>query len=145
MAELLDFTKPHVLRNEAEYAAAVAEIDQLLDLDPPPHSEAYERLEFLSVLVHAYEEAHFPLERLTTPQDVVTFMLEQKGLSQMDLAQWLGGKSPMRAFLRGTRSLSLPQIERLRMHLGIPADLLISPGTAPNPYEAPGCQETDSP
>jgi HTH-type transcriptional regulator / antitoxin HigA len=145
MAELLDFTKPHVLRNEAEYTAAVAEIDQLLDLDPPPHSEAYERLEFLSVLVHAYEEAHFPLEQLTTPQDIVTFTLEQKGLSHNDLAQWLGGERPMRAFLQGIRCLSLPQIERLREYLGIPADLLISPGTAPNPYEAPGCQETDSP
>jgi HTH-type transcriptional regulator / antitoxin HigA len=132
MAELLDFTKPHVLRNEAEYTAAVAEIDQLLDLDPPPHSEAYERLEFLSVLVHAYEETHFPLEQLTTPQDVVTFMLEQKGLSQTDLAQWLGGERPMLAFLQGTESLSLPQIERLRVHLGIPADLLLSPGEAPN-------------
>jgi HTH-type transcriptional regulator/antitoxin HigA len=132
MAELLDFTKPHVLRNEAEYVAAVAEIDQLLDLDPPPHSEAYERLEFLSVLVHAYEEMHFPLEQLTTPQDVVSFMLEQKGLSQTDLAQWLGGESPMRAFFQGTCKLSLPQIERLRLHLGIPADLLFSPGEAPN-------------
>jgi HTH-type transcriptional regulator/antitoxin HigA len=132
MAELLDFTKPHVLRNEAEYTAAVAEIDQLLDLDPPLHSEAYERLEFLSVLVHAYEEAHFPLEQLTTPQDVVTFMLEQKGLSQTDLAQWLGGESPMRAFLQGSGSLSLPQIEQLRIHLGIPADLLLSHGEAPN-------------
>ena len=132
MAELLDFTKPHVLRNEAEYTAAVAEIDQLLDLDPPPQSEAYERLEFLSVLVHAYEEMHCPLEQLTTPQDVVTFMLEQKGLSQTDLAQWLGGESPMRAFFQGTRNLSLPQIERLRLHLGIPADLLLSHGEAPN-------------
>ena len=132
MAELLDFTKPHVLRNEAEYTAAVTEIDQLLDLDPPPDSEAYERLEFLSVLVHAYEETHFPLAQLTTPQDVVTFMLEQKGLSQTDLAQWLGGESPMLAFLQGTGSLSLPQIERLRAHLGIPADLLLSHGEAPN-------------
>jgi HTH-type transcriptional regulator/antitoxin HigA len=132
MAELLDFTKPHVLRNEAEYTAAVAEIDQLLDLDPPPHSEAYERLEFLSVLVHAYEETHFPLEQCTTPQDVVTFMLEQKGLPQTDLAQWMGGEGPMLAFLQGTSSLSLPQIARLREHLGIPADLLISPSKAPN-------------
>lgn len=132
MAEPLDFTKPHVLRNEAEYTAAVTEIDRLLDLDPPPHSEAYERLEFLSVLVHAYEEMHFPLEQLTTPQDVVTFMLEQKGLSQADLARWLGGESSVLAFFQGTGSLSLPQIERLRVHLGIPADLLISPGKAPN-------------
>jgi HTH-type transcriptional regulator / antitoxin HigA len=128
MAELLDFTKPHVLRNEAEYTAAVAEIERLLDTDPPPHSEAYERLEFLSVLVQAYEDAHFPLDLLTTPQDVVAFMLEQKGLSHDDLAQWLGGESPMLAFLEGTCSLSLPQIERLREQLGIPADLLISPG-----------------
>jgi HTH-type transcriptional regulator / antitoxin HigA len=128
MAELLDFTKPHVLRNEAEYTTAVAEIERLLDTDPPPHSEAYERLEFLSVLVQAYEDAHFPLELLTTPQDVVAFMLEQKGLSHDDLAQWLGGESPMLAFLEGTCSLSLPQIERLREQLGIPADLLISPG-----------------
>jgi HTH-type transcriptional regulator/antitoxin HigA len=132
MAELLDFTKPHVLRNEAEYTAAVVEIDHLLDSDPPPHSEAYERLEFLSVLVHAYEEAHFPLEELTTPQDGVTFMLDQKGLSHTDLAQWLGGEVSMLAFLQGSCSLSLPQIERLRVHLGIPADLLISPGKAPN-------------
>ena len=132
MAELLDFTKPHVLRNEAEYTAAVTEIDRLLDLDPLPHSEAYERLEFLSVLVQAYEEMHFPLEQLTTPQDVVTFMLEQKGLSQTDLARWLGGESSVLAFFQGTGSLSLPQIERLRVHLGIPADLLISPGKAPN-------------
>jgi HTH-type transcriptional regulator/antitoxin HigA len=131
MAELLDFTKPHVLRNEAEYTAAVAEIDQLLDTDPPSHSEAYERLEFLSVLVQAYEEAHFPLEQLTTPQDVVAFMLEQKGLSQADLAQWLGGENRRLAFLQGTYSLSLPQIERLREHLGIPADLLINSGKPP--------------
>ncbi len=131
MAELLDFTKPHVLRNEAEYTAAVAEIERLLDTDPPPHSEAYERLEFLSVLVQAYEDADFPLEQLTTPQDVVVFMLEQKGRSHDDLAQWLGGESHMRAFLQGTCSLSLSQIERLREHLGIPADLLISPGRPP--------------
>lgn len=127
MAELLDFTKPHVLRNEAEYNAAVTEIEQLLDRDPPPHSDAYERLEFLSVLVQAYEDTHFPLEQLTTPQDVVAFMLEQKDFSYDDLAQWLGGENRMAAFLQGASNLSLPQIERLREHLGIPADPLIGP------------------
>src|SRR5215510_2835543 len=59
-------------RLEDEYAAAVAEIDRLLDTDPPPDSEEYERLEFLSVLVQAYEDTHDPLYELTTPQDVVT-------------------------------------------------------------------------
>ncbi len=125
MAEWLDFTKPHVLRNETEYQAAVAEIDRLLDTDPEPASEAYERLEFLSVLVQAYEDAHCSLDDLPTPQAIVDFMLEQQGLSRADLAKWLGGKSRVSEFFRGIRPLSLKQIEALREHLGIPADLLI--------------------
>jgi len=80
MPELLNFTNPQVLRDEAEYSAAVAEIDRLLDADPQPNSEEYERLEFLSVLVQAYEDAHFPLDELPTPQDVVEFMLWKKGV-----------------------------------------------------------------
>jgi HTH-type transcriptional regulator/antitoxin HigA len=125
MANLLDFTKPHVLRDEAEYNAAVDEIDRLLDTDPDPASEAYERLEFLSVLVQAYEDTHSPLEELPTPQAVVEFMLEQKGFSRSDLAKWLGGKSRVSEFFRGIRPLSLRQIEALREQLGIPSDLLI--------------------
>lgn len=132
MAKPLDFTKPHVLRDEAEYNAAVEEIDRLLDADPEPASEAYERLEFLSVLVQAYEDAHSPLDTLPTPQDVVAFMLEQKGLTRSDLAKWLGGKSRVSEFFRGIRPLSLRQIEILREKLGVPSDLLIgkSPSTS---------------
>ena len=84
MADILDFTKPHVLRNEKEYDCAVAEIDTLLDTDPQPGSEAYERLEFLSVLVQAYEDTHLPAYEQSTPQEVVDFMLEQKGLCRDD-------------------------------------------------------------
>ena len=131
MSELLDFTKPHVLRNEAEYTAAVQEIDHLLDADPPPGSEGYERLEFLSVLVQAYEDAHVPIEELPTTQEVVDFMLEQKGLSRTDLAKSLGGKNRVSLFFHGVRPLSLRQIVALREHLGIPADLLIGKKPVP--------------
>ena len=125
MAEVLDFTQPHLLRNEEEYDIAVAEIDALLDADPPPRSEAYERLEFLSLLVQAYEDAHVPTYEQSTPQEVVDFMLEQKGLSRADLAKWLGGRSRTSEFFSGTRPLSIRQIGALRAHLGIPADLLL--------------------
>ena len=125
MADILDFTKPHVLRNEEEYDIAVAEIDTLLDTDPQPGSEAYERLEFLSVLVLAYEDTHFPTYEQSTPQEVVDFMLEQKGLCRADLAKWLGSSRQTAEFFEGTWSLSIKQIGALRTHLGIPADLLI--------------------
>ncbi|MDE2887674.1 MAG: helix-turn-helix domain-containing protein [Gemmatimonadota bacterium] len=126
MTSLLDFSKPHVLRNETEYDAAVREIDGLLDADPEPGSDEYERLEFLSVLVQAFEDVRFPIDETMEPSEIVEFMLEQKGLSRTDLAEWLGGRSRVSEFYNGKRSLSIRQIRRLTENLGIPADLLIT-------------------
>jgi len=121
---LLDFSKPHVLRSEAEYEAAIAEIEQLLDEDVEVGSEGYDRLEFLSVLVEHYEDERYPMGRVT-PQQAVTFMLEQKGMNRSDLEGVMGGKSRVSEFLNGKRQLSKAQVEGLRVLLGIPADLLL--------------------
>lgn len=121
----LDFTKPHVLRTEEEYDAAAVEIDALLDADPAPGTEEYERLEFLSVLVEAYDDEHYPMGESSTPQSVVDFMLEQKGMPRARLAPLLGGRSRVSDFFNGKRQLSRGQIKKLRQALGIPADLLL--------------------
>ena len=122
---MLDFTKPHVLRNQKEYDAAVSEVDRLLDEEPAPESEAYERLEFLSVLIQAYEDMHLPEDPPPDAPSIVDFMLEQHGLSRSDLGGLIGGKNRVSEFFNGHRRLSLNQIKQLRQHLGIPADLLI--------------------
>lgn len=119
-------SRPRILRNKAEYDAAVSEINGLLDTDPVPGSEAYERLEFLSVLVQAFEDARFPIDEKMDPRDVVDFMLQQKGLTRTDLAEWLGGRSRVSEFCTGKRTLSIRQIRCLTENLGIPADLLIA-------------------
>jgi HTH-type transcriptional regulator/antitoxin HigA len=124
---ILDFSKPHVLRSEAEYDAAIAEIERLLDEDVEAGSEGYDRLEFLSVLVEHYEEERYPMGSVT-PQQAVTFMLEQKGMSRSDLVGVMGGKSRVSEFLNGKRELSKAQVEGLRRLLGIPADLLLGFG-----------------
>jgi HTH-type transcriptional regulator/antitoxin HigA len=121
----LDFRKPHVLRNQREFKAAVEEIDDLLDRGPRRGSEEYERLEFLSVLVKAYEDEHDPVDEAGTPQSVVSFMLEQKGRTRADLAPLMGGRGRVSEFFSGKRRLSIDQIRKLRDELGIPADLLI--------------------
>ncbi len=124
---LLDFSKPHVLRNDTEYEAAINEIEQLLDEEVEPASEGYDRLEFLSVLVEHYEEDQYPMGTVT-PQQAVTFMLEQKGLERSALDEVMGGKSRVSDFLNGKRDLSKSQIEGLRRLLGIPADILLGMG-----------------
>lgn len=121
----LDFTKPHVLRTAREYRAAVGEIDRVLDEDPRRGTEEADRLEFLSVLVEAYDDDHEPIDDGGTPREVVAFMLEQRGMPRADLAPLLGGKSRVSEFFAGKRALSVTQIKALRDTLGVPADLLL--------------------
>lgn len=124
MTAVLDFSKPHLLRTEAEHQAAIAEIERLLDEDVVAGSEGYDRLEFLSVLVEHYEDEHYPMGPVT-PRQAVTFMLEQKGLRRSDLDDVMGGKARVSEFLGGKRDLSKSQVAGLRRLLGIPADVLL--------------------
>ena len=79
-----------------------------------------------SVLVEAYEDEHDPLDEAGgSPQSVVGFMLEQRGLTRADLHQAMGGKARVSEFFAGKRRLSIEQIRALRDLLHIPADLLI--------------------
>lgn len=121
---LLDFSKPHLLRTEAEYEAAIAEIERLLDEDVAHGTEGYDRLEFLSVLVEHYEEERFPMDSVS-PQDAVLFMLEQRGMDRSHLDDLMGGKSRVSEFFSGKRALSKSQVEALHRELGIPADILL--------------------
>jgi HTH-type transcriptional regulator/antitoxin HigA len=121
---ILDFSKPHVLRGEAEYDAAITEIERLLDDDVETGSEGFDRLEFLSVLVEHFEDERYPMGAVT-PQQAVTFMLEQKGMDRSELDDVMGGKSRVSEFLNGKRDLSKGQVEGLRRLLGIPADVLL--------------------
>jgi len=125
MTTLLDFSKPHVLRSDEEYEAAVAEIDALLDRDIVPGSEEKDRLEFLTLLVEAYDDEHFPMGGSSTPQSIVDFVLEQRGMQRSNLAEVMGGRSRVSDFFNGKRELSRTQIKTLRDVFGIPADLLL--------------------
>ena len=121
----LDFSQPHVLRNEAEYDAAVAEVDELLERNPAAGSAEYERLRFLAVLIGAYDVEHYPMDETSTPQSAVEFMLEQQGMTRADLAPLLGGRSRVSEFFSGKRRLSVPQMVKIRQVLKVPADLLL--------------------
>jgi HTH-type transcriptional regulator / antitoxin HigA len=132
MPAVLDFSTPHLLRDAAEYDAAHAEVLALLDASPAPGTPEHDRLEFLTVLMEAYDREHvrFGENDDVTPQDVVAFMLEQHGMTRRDLEPLLGGKGRVSEFLGGVRPLSMRQVKALRDAFHIPADLLI-------PHDAP--------
>ncbi|HKT08769.1 MAG TPA: hypothetical protein VJR24_12785 [Gemmatimonadaceae bacterium] len=121
---VLDFRRPHLLRNDREYDAAISSLDALLDRGRLSQVEE-ERLEFLTLLAEAYELDHYPIEPASTPQTIVDFLLEQNAMSRVDLAPLMGGASRVSDFFNEKRALSLGQIRKLRDRFNISADVLI--------------------
>jgi HTH-type transcriptional regulator/antitoxin HigA len=121
----LNRSQPHVLRNDEEYEAALAEVDAILKREPEPGTPEADWLELLVVLIESYEREHYPMGGTSTPQSILDFMLDQRGMSRGDLSEIMGGKSRVSEFFAGKRHLSLTQIRRLRHLLRVPADVLI--------------------
>jgi HTH-type transcriptional regulator/antitoxin HigA len=121
---VLDYRRPHLLRNDREYDAAISSLDSLLDRGRVSREEE-ERLELLTLLVEAFDLEHYPIEYTSPPQAIIDFLLEQNAIRRMDLAPLMGGASRVSDFFNGKRALSLGQIRKLRDRFNILADLLI--------------------
>ena len=131
MTLALDFSTPRLIRSEKEYDLVVDELRRLLDKNPKVGSRSEERIEFLSVLVEDFDRKHHRLPgAAVTPQQAVTFMLEQRGMERSELASVMGGRARVSQFFSGQRALSMRQLLALRALFGIPADFLIDESAA---------------
>lgn len=125
--------KPKVLKNEQEYEAALEHVSVLMKAEPGSPEE--EELELFSLLVEEYEEEHFPIA-FPDPIEAIRFRMDQEGLTQKDLTQYMGSQSKVSEVLNGKRSLSLKMIRNLHEGLGIPAEVLLQePGRKLGPVE----------
>jgi len=125
MATTLEYSAVRLLRTEAEYDTAVAEMATLMDQEPALGTPARDRVEVLTLLISAYDDAHYPMGDASTPRDVVDFLLEQNGMTRAQLAPLLGGRSRVSDFFNGVRPLSVGQVQALRARFGVSADLLL--------------------
>lgn len=110
------------IKSEAEYQAALAEIDTLLEVEAG--TPEVDRLELLSMLVEAWEDEHYPIGD-PDPIEAILFYMEQNGLSRKDLEPYIGDRARVADILNRRRPLSLNMIRRLHAGLGIPAEILI--------------------
>jgi HTH-type transcriptional regulator/antitoxin HigA len=84
------------------------------------------RLAAQARLVEAYERSRWPRRSPTLP-GLLTYLLDQHGLSRADLVPLLGTASRVSEVLNGKRELSMSMVRKLRERFQISADLLISP------------------
>jgi HTH-type transcriptional regulator/antitoxin HigA len=112
------------IKTEADYEAALAEIEELFEAESgTPEGD---RLEILTTLVEAYEDAHYSIPS-PDPVEAIRYYMESRGLVRRDLEPYIGSRARVSEILNRRRPLSLAMIRRLNKELGIPADVLIEP------------------
>ena len=112
------------IRSEADYDAALQEIETLFDVEPGT-AEA-DRLEILVMLVEAYEAQHHRIPP-PDPIEAIEYEMERLGLSRRDLEPYIGSRFRVSEILNRRRPLTLPMIRRLAEGLRIPTEVLIKP------------------
>lgn len=112
------------IRNDADYRAALYEVEQLMLAQP--NTPEGEKLDVMVTLIEAYEAKHFPMD-LPDPVEAIKFEMERKGLTVKDLEPMIGKSNRVYEILNHKRSLTLKMIWRLHEGLGIPAESLIKP------------------
>jgi HTH-type transcriptional regulator/antitoxin HigA len=110
------------VRTEADHAAALRRIEALWDA--PANSAEGVELDILATLVERYEESRWPVE-VSSPLQIIRFVMEQNDYAQSDLADLLGSRSRASEILNGRRSLTLHQIRLLAKRWRIPVALLV--------------------
>ena len=110
------------IKTEADYEAALREIEVLFDVEPG--TTEGDRLDVLTTLVEAYEEKHYDIPA-PDPIEALNYYMESRGLTRRDLEPYVGSRARVSEVLNKKRPLTLRMIRKLHNGLDIPADVLI--------------------
>jgi HTH-type transcriptional regulator/antitoxin HigA len=110
------------LKTKKDYKLALNRIDELMDI--PRNEKIQNELMLLSYLIEEYEASTSPMPD-ATPQDVLRFAMEMKGIKPKDLEPILGSKGNVSRVLNGSRKIPLEKIYSLSRLLNIPLESLI--------------------
>ena len=114
------------IRNEADLAWAIGEIEPYFDRPPEKGTAEADRFDVLSDLIEAYEGRSFETSDVEPIEFLHAFM-EMTGRSQSDMAEILGSRSRASEILNRRRALTVEMIFRIGQAWGIPADCLVKP------------------
>lgn len=114
--------KIRAIRTKADYEAALARIDVLMDAETgTPEGD---ELDVLVDLAELYESREEPMD-YPSAIAAIQFRMDQAELSPRDLIPVLGSRSKVSEVLSGKRPLTLQMARALHANLGIPADVLL--------------------
>ena len=111
------------IKTEQDYKTAISRIEELWGAkkDTPEGDE----FDLMVTLVESYEMKHYPIAP-PDPIDAIKFRMEQMGMTNSDMVQYLGSQSRVSEILNKRRKLTLSMIKSLYKGLKIPADILLN-------------------
>lgn len=115
------------LRNEEDYAAALAVVESFFDNEPREGTPEADRFDLLALLIEDYERRAWPIEP-PSAIEAIRYRMEIAGLTQADLGRLLGSRQRASDILSGRRPLTMRMASVLHREWGIPADALLDPG-----------------
>ena len=123
-ASLLRQSLPRPIRTERECEVMKQKLLELEELDSPS-PEQEELAELLAILIEKYEDQHHPLDDLSTPQERLLALMEERAIPQSEISRLLGSRSQASDILGGRRSISKTQAKKLADSLHVPVDLFL--------------------
>ncbi len=112
------------IKSEADYQTALQVLASLWDAEAG--TDDFDKLDIMATLIEAYEKKQTPIEA-PDPVQAILFRMDQMGLSNQDMTQYLGAPSKVSEVLNYQRPLSITMIRKLHDGLGIPSEILIQP------------------
>jgi HTH-type transcriptional regulator/antitoxin HigA len=102
----------------------LTEIEKLMDKGDHRTVEEDAALDLMVCLVKDYEEEHHPLPD-PSPREMLTYLMEQRGLKQVDLLPIFKSRSYVADVVNGERAISKVHATQLSGFFHIAADLFI--------------------
>lgn len=111
------------IKTEQDYFDALQRIEELWGAkkDTPEGDE----LDLLTTILESYEIKHYPIAP-PDPIDAIKFRMDQMGMTNADMVQYLGSQSRVSEVLNRKRKLTLVMIKALYKGLKIPAEVLLA-------------------
>ncbi len=110
-----------VIQNDVDHAKAKTLVEKLMRSHDPADLA---RMTAQARLIEAYERTRWPRRSPSLPE-LLTYLMDQHGLTRADLVPLLGSASRVSEVLNGKRELSMSMIRKLHERFHVSADLLI--------------------
>jgi len=114
---------PKVIENDKEFDRMVEKLEDLTFKKNPTREEK-ELAKLMEKLIADYDDARCAVPQ-PSPNEMLAYLLEQKGMKQADLAPVVGSRAQVSAILSGRRGISKALAKKLAGFFQVSVELFV--------------------